>query len=83
MKQVYVIPIAFELEVEVETSANLKETEGMLPHLVNSLLSNLNISDETNDMFVDSLADWVSGDLTNWKFRLLEDGEDDDSNKVR
>lgn len=70
MKVTYVIPLAFELEIEVESGTQLADTAKMLPHLSNSLLSNLNISGETNDMFVDSLADWISGDLLNWKFRL-------------
>lgn len=75
IKMTYEIPIVFELEVEVESDHNLADTEAVLPHLADSLLSNLNISDETNDMFVDSLADWISGDLTGWKFRL-ERGEE-------
>ena len=42
--------------------------EELPAQLVKSLIDNLNISDDTNDMFSDSLQENMSGDVVSFKF---------------
>ena len=60
----YILPITFYLEVEGE---NLPKE--LSPDIVKVLIDNLNISDETNDMFMDSIQERIAGDVVSFSFK--------------
>ena len=60
----YIVPITFYLEVDGE---NLPEE--ISPDVVKVLIDNLNISDETNDMFMDSIQERIAGNVVSFSFK--------------
>jgi hypothetical protein len=64
MKKTYTVPITFILVVEGDDLPT-----DMPPRALRSVLDNLNISDETNDMFMDSIQDNFSGDVKSFRFK--------------
>ena len=55
--------ITFILVVDGEDLPNELSDE-----LVRSLIDNLNISDDVNDMFLDSIQSSISGDIVSYRF---------------
>lgn len=67
----YILSITFSLDVDGDILPK------KLPdRLIDALIDNLNISGETNGMFMDSLQECISGDVVAYEFSVSSDQKD-------